>query len=140
MWQMAAAQAAFNLYQGFEASEAAGDASRASASAYRLNAMEELDRLKKAQELNMQNIKAAGASSGLLNTGSVDRYRNRVESDQRAAYDWERSAIDANYNAIKRGGQMQASALRNQSYAQAVQIGAAGFSDYWASRDTGGGV
>ena len=145
MFVTAAIMAGAAVYSAQEGKKAASDqrkAARAQAGAILAQGAEERRRMLRGQRRQVSSAVAASHASGIMMSGSNERYIQDMQDEMAREAAWHRRATHASADAALRGGSLQASATNAQATASGIQglTGAInqGWSDYRGYRERQG--
>lgn len=129
-----AGAAVYSAQEGKKAASAQRKAARAQAGAILAQGYEERRRMKRGQRQQIGAAEAATHASGIMMSGSNERYIQNMEDEMGREMAWHRKATHAAADAALVGGSLQASATQAQGTASGIQglTGAMnqGWSDY----------
>jgi len=147
VWQIAAAQAAYSLYQGMQAGKKAKAAGRATADLIMMETEIAAKRAERDMSDLMKQGRGAAYASGVEMSGSTDQYLRKMQYRGQEGINDIRRVGAMQAKAAKKGGQVTGSGLMAQGIAGALGSAAGAAGDYYkgvqANRTTpsgGGGL
>jgi len=137
VWQIAAAQAAYSLYQGMQGAKKAKAAGRATADLIMMETEIAAKRAERDMSDLMKQGRGAAYASGVEMGGSTDQYLRKMQyRGQEGINDIRRiGAMQA--SAAKKGGQVTGSGLMAQGIAGAIGSAAGAAGDYYKGVQAG---